>query len=487
MRQRVRLALILLVAILAAVATLATAADAVCPKCGAALEPGAAFCTACGHRLETPAPASAETRHPVAQVIATHDSELTSAFVAIVWGSKIEVDSLLGSTFAVAPGEFVTDAGLLIGAKSVALRTSGGRTVPARVVGIDPLIGVGLLSADLPDMPPLPRRDGLPRLGESMKSVGFPSGRRSGEAPAATQGVVSALGRGGVGFHPVEDYIQTDASHPDGFAGAPLVDSQGSVVGMSTGAIVWSRVEESVSTGIAVSIPLSWIDRALEWIRSGAPPRPWIGIHTVRADAETRALYGASPEAERIVTQVFPGSPAAVVVLKAGDGLLRVQGEEATSLSALQQRLLRAKPGDRIELEVVRDKTVLKVAVTLAPRPERPRLAGLDALRYHGGFDAEARGDSGIVVTRVLPGTRARAAKIASGDALQSVFIKKDLERADRGIARWRSVRSIQELEERLAAAYSDSDFFVGLRFRGKDGSKRELFLWDILVSSSAL
>jgi S1-C subfamily serine protease len=465
---------------------------ATCPRCGAPLEPGAVFCSGCGARLAAPVPdapaaRTVDPRAVVAQVIAAHDREMTSAYAAIVYGSKVEVSSHLGSAFAIAPGEFVTDAGLLVGAGEVRLRAAAGPAVPARALGIDPLLGIALLAADLPAIVPLPRREGLPRAGENLRALGFPSARRTSAEPAATPGVVSGLNRHGFEFHPVEDYVQTDASRPDGFTGGPVVDGEGRLVAMSTGLVSGRRVIKGLTAGISVSIPLQWIDRGLEWIRAGAPPRPWIGIHTRAADAESRAEHGLPDGVGRIVTRVYPDSPAAAAGLRRGDGLLRFQGETVDSLIDLQERLLRLRPGEAVTLRISRRAETRDVSLGLVPRPERPRLAALDTLGYLGGLEAEPRSDAAIVVTTVRPGTAARDAKIVAGDILQAVLIKKDLEHAERDTARWRSVRSVQEFEERLESAYSDFDFFVGLRFKAKDGQRRELYLWDVLSPTSAL
>src|SRR5207249_3593832 len=80
------------------------------------------------------AQAAPDRRSAVVQVVTVHDSELTSTFASLAYESKLRIDSILGSAFAIGPGEFVTDSGLLVGAKDVSLRTSSGRSVPARIV-----------------------------------------------------------------------------------------------------------------------------------------------------------------------------------------------------------------------------------------------------------------------------------------------------------------------------------------------------------------
>jgi S1-C subfamily serine protease len=468
------------------------AAEAVCPKCGAPLEPGAAFCVRCGFRLTTaaappPTPAATDGRASVVQLITVHDNELTSTYDSIVFESNRKVDSILGNAFPVAPGEFITEAALLVGAKQITLRTAGGASVPARLVGVDAMVGVALLKADLPDLAPLPlRTDTPPALGESVRALGFSSGSGSTRDAIVSSGVVSGLHRRALHLHPVDDNIQTDASIPRGFAGGPMLDSRGAVVGMSTGLVYGSQVALGLQTGIGFAIPSEWIGRALAWIRSGSPQRGWIGAYTVPADAERRARFKLPGEVHAIIDQVFPGSPAEAAGLKRGDGLLKALGEEATSIPRLQERFLALKPGDTVSLETSRAGENRTLSLALVPRPEKPRLSGVDALRYFGDIDLAARDDS-LVVATVTPGSILTHFKIAPGDLLQSVLSKKDWVHGAKDNSRWRSVRTTADLQERLETAYSDLDFYLGLRFRSKDGAKHEIFLWEILTPTGAL
>src|SRR5436309_5766409 len=102
------------------------ASDQVCPRCGAPIEPGAAFCSRCGQKLDgagkvMAAEAHSDPARSVVQVVAAHDKELTSTFGDIAYRSGVTVSSILGSAFAVSSGTFVTDASLLVGAKEVTL------------------------------------------------------------------------------------------------------------------------------------------------------------------------------------------------------------------------------------------------------------------------------------------------------------------------------------------------------------------------------
>jgi membrane-associated protease RseP (regulator of RpoE activity) len=284
----------------------------------------------------------------------------------------------------------------------------------------------------------------------------------------------------------VEDYLQSDASLPRGLAGGPMLDARGRVIGMSTAFVMGGRIFLGPQSGIGFGIPAEWIDRGLTWIRAGSPARGWIGALAVTADAERRDRYHLPPEARLVVEHVFPDSPAAAAGLKQGDGLLEIAGEPIVSLAKAQQRLLAAAPGDHIALGLVRASGPATAEVTLRPRPDRPRLSALDALRFFGDLEIDARGED-LVVGTVRTGSTPSYYKVASGDTLKSVLSKKDWEHGATDNSRWRSVRTVADLDERLATAYSDLDFAVGLRFRAKDGGKREMYLWEILTPTPAL
>jgi serine protease DegQ len=462
-----------------------------CPKCGAPVEAGDSFCSQCGARLEgtTAAALSAapQPRESLIQVVAIHDREATSVYEAMANGATVRIDSLLGSGFSLGGGEFLSDASLLMGAREIRIRDARGRTGSARITALDPLVGVGLLSADLKDIPPLARRQAEPmREGEELLALGYTSA--SGMAPAVTStpGVVSGLHRSGFGIHPVEDYMQSDVSLPRGFAGGPGVDSQGRLAGMCT-AMQFGQSLVQGMTGIGLLIPAEWLDRSLAWMRAGSPPRVWMGAHVEPADSDSRKLFGLGPEIRWVVEDIFPDSPAQAAGMRRGDGLSKVHGEVLTTLAVVQSSLLQAATGEKWVVEVQREGKTVPLEMALARRPDRPRLAGRDALRLYGGFEIRSENDSRLVISRVQAGSEASENNLQPGDALASFFTKKDMEHVERSDARWRSVKDLADLEAQIQRAYSDLDFFLGLRFRCKDGQKRTLFLYQMLTATNAL
>jgi len=239
-------------------------------------------------------------------------------------------------------------------------------------------------------------------------------------------------------------------------------------------------------SGIGYAIPAEWMSRALAWIRAGSPPRPWTGVYAVPADAERRGKSGLPAQVRLIVAHVFDGSPAATAGVRQGDGVLKLDDLEAAALPPIQEKISGMKPGDRVTLHVARRDGTIAVPMTLAARPDRPRLSGIDALRLFADIYIEPQRDKNLVIARIEPGTQPARLKFSPGDILLSVLSKKDWEHGARDNSRWRSVDTIAELETRMATAWSDFDFAVGLRFRLKDGSKREMYIWEILTPTAA-
>jgi len=485
---RVCVALLLVASTLAAVAS----PGPECPKCGAPLEPGALFCTRCGHRLEGPAPgappaeAISDAGASIVQVIATHDKDMSSAVGAIFMGENIRVGTMVGTAFAIAPGEFVTDSGLVSGSQELSVRVGSGRTTSARVKGIDALVGVAWIVADLPDVPVLRlRTGGLPRLGETLLARGFPSARSAARSASSSGGVVSGLHRGGAGIHPIEDYIQTDASLPDGFAGGPVLDADGQVVGISTALLVGPKLMMGVA-GIGRVIPSGWIEKSLEWIRAGSPARPWMGAVTVAPDAEMRRMYGLPDDTRTMVDLILPGSPAETAGLRRGDGLVSIQNFDPKDAVTVHSALLAARPGEAWTCHIARRAERLRLMVTLAARPDRIRPGALDTLRYFGGLEVSSKEPYGLVVTRVRAGSEAGSAEVKVGDILTALLIKKDWAQAQKDDARWRPVRDLQDLEKLIPLSYADLDFFLGLRLKSSDGKKHDLYLYSLLSAFNA-
>ncbi len=305
-------------------------------------------------------------------------------------GDKVERSA--GSGFLVdASGLVVTHSHVVFGQQVLAVTLDDGTTLPARVVGADPVFDIAVIR-----IPP-PKQGSLPvvELGDSSAlDVGdevFAIGNPFGLEQTLTRGVVSALNRllPGASWSLKEPLIQTDAAINHGSSGGPIVDGQGRVVGMAT-----AILPEAQNIGFA--IPIDLVKKVLpELEEKGRVVRPWLGVQGQLVPPSLRDLLRAPLVDGFLVEVVEPGSPAAELGVQGGDLDLVVCGEPiligGDIVTAIDGRplvdpekvaavLSSLQVGATVELSIYRDEKVKKVRAKLVERPVLPMdLAGRTA------------------------------------------------------------------------------------------------------------
>ncbi len=235
-----------------------------------------------------------------------------------------------------------------------------GSTAPAEVVGTDPLTDLaiiqvrdasGLQPADLGNSADL-------QVGEQVVAIGSPLGLEG----TVTTGIVSALnrpvtagGQQGGGTLTVFDAIQTDAPINPGNSGGPLVNMAGEVVGINS-AIASTNVSPG-SIGLGFAIPIDQAQPiAEELINTGEATHAQIGIGVENPTGEVRGA---------LVRDVRPGSSAQEAGLEDGDVVTHIGDRLVTDAETLIAAVRSYRPGDDVELTVVRDGETLTIPVTL--------------------------------------------------------------------------------------------------------------------------
>lgn len=274
----------------------------------------------------------------------------------------------LGSGFIVsADGYIVTNDHVAGNATRITVAFPDGTTLDARLVGSDPETDIALLKVEptgaLPFLAFDPEHD--PVVGEWAIALGNPFGLFEAAEPTVTVGVVSAIGRDfpaqqGRTFR---DLIQTDAAINSGNSGGPLVNAAGRVMGMNT--FIYSQSGGSVGLGFAV--PAWRIQRVVEELRAtGRVNRSFYTGLNVRpvTDRMARQL-GLESTTGLVVASVDEGSPAARAGLKPYDLIVSIAGSPVRTNEDVRQRLVDNRPGDTVELGIVRDGQPTTARVTL--------------------------------------------------------------------------------------------------------------------------
>ena len=261
-----------------------------------------------------------------------------------VWqGRPANADEPEGSGIAVGDGRFVLTAAHVLGnATRIRVRSASGSYQAADIVAADRATDVALLSITA-SLRPLEFADAV-ASGDEVCAVG----NAFGLGISATCGVVSATERSGVGFNPIEDFVQTDAAVNPGASGGALVNKAGEVVGLLS-AIFTKQSDANIGVNFAVSAPLA--ERVFEDLRERGKV-DWLvpGLRLERHPApEETGQSGVR------VVGVVDNGPAATAGIVAGDILIAADGRALRGPADLIAALARHRAPTEIKVVRRRD------------------------------------------------------------------------------------------------------------------------------------
>jgi len=353
-------------------------------------------------------------------------------------GGKPHKQRSMGSGFVISPdGYIVTNNHVIDNADEVKVQFKNNeKPLTAKIIGRDPETDLALLKIDgKSNLPYLEFGDsGKVKVGEWVLAIGNPFGLEN----TVTLGIVSAKGRI-IGAGPFDNFIQTDASINPGNSGGPLIDLDGKVIGINT-AIVAS------GQGIGFAIPSGMAKDVIAQLREGkSVKRGWIGVTIQDIDENTAKALGMENTKGALVTSVLDGQPAGKAGIKTGDVITAVSGQKIDNTNELLRRIAALKPGDSVEMNLLRKGSPLTVSVTLGERDAKklaqqggPGEDGGDAtapaeaqaksigltLRSVTGKEAKALGMDkarGVLVTEVEDGSEAEQSDVRPGDVVLEV------------------------------------------------------------------
>ncbi len=269
-----------------------------------------------------------------------------------------------------ADGLLLTNNHVIEGATEIDVRLSDGRQARAKVVGTDPETDLAVLRIELDALPFVTLgRIAAVQVGDLVLAIGNPFN----VGQTVTSGIVSALGRQGLGLSTFESFIQTDAAINPGNSGGALVDLNGHLLGINTA--IFSR--SGGSLGIGFAIPVDLAQQVMEGLlRDGQVRRGWIGVEPRDLTPEFAENFKLPIKSGVLITGVLQDGPASKGGLRPGDVVVSVSGKPVTNTTQLLNSVAALAPGDPATFGVQRGAQSMELKLDVMQRPKparRPR------------------------------------------------------------------------------------------------------------------
>ncbi len=338
----------------------------------------------------------------------------------------------LGSGFVLSSdGYILTNHHVIKGADEIIVRFNDRSELEAKVLGSDERSDVALLKVEAKGLTAVKLGDSENlKVGEWVLAIGSPFGFDH----SATAGIISAIGRSLPGDSYVP-FIQTDVAINPGNSGGPLFNLEGEVIGINSQ--IYSRTGGFM--GLSFAIPMDVVMEVVAQIKTqGYVSRGWLGVVIQDVTRELAESFGLKKPQGALISRVLPQSPAAKAGFEPGDVILKFNGKEIDTSSALPPIVGRTTIGKSVPVEIMRNSKRQTLSVKVEQLPEDDDMAQFSgksdrlsdqrlAIEVADISDEQREQydiDGGVVVVKVEPGAAA-AAGIRRGDIISSLNNKK--------------------------------------------------------------
>ncbi len=278
-------------------------------------------------------------------------------------GSGVIVDS--------ENGYVLTNHHVIANSDEIEVKLQDGRHFNATLIGSDEKVDIALLKIEADHLPAVAIADSSQlAVGDFVLAIGNPFGL----GQTVTSGIVSALGRNGLGIQGYEDFIQTDASINPGNSGGALIDLNGRLVGINSAIIA----PAGGNVGIGFAIPTEVTSAIMsQLITYGEVRRGGIGARFQDLSPELAEAFSITNSAlptyqGAIISSIAKNSAAEDAGLQAGDVIISANGRRITNTIDIQNRIGLSSIGKTLSLELIRlgERLTIKTEIRPIPIPE---------------------------------------------------------------------------------------------------------------------
>ena len=329
-------------------------------------------------------------------------------------GSGVVVDA--------ANGYIVTNNHVVQNADEISVGLADGRSLNAKLIGRDSQVDLALLQVQADDLTAIKYANSATvRVGDFVVAIGNPFGLNQ----TVTSGIVSALGRSGLGIEGFEGFVQTDAPINPGNSGGALVDLRGDLVGINTA--IFAPTGGNV--GIGFAIPANMVKAVLaQLIDKGEVNRGFVGAIVQPLNRELASAFGVLSPGGRpkgvVVVDVELASSAEKAGLEPGDVIISMDDKQIATVADFAGQAAIMFIGDEVEVNFIRQgqRKSVKLEI-LADDQEQvdgqrltPRLRGVFLQNFHNP-DEQAKG-AGALVIKVNRKSTAYSFGLREGDII---------------------------------------------------------------------
>ncbi|NOL50358.1 trypsin-like peptidase domain-containing protein [Pelistega europaea] len=280
---------------------------------------------------------------------------------------KLNTPTDLGSgVIATADGYILTNYHVVEAADSIEIALYDGRKFQGKFIGADPDTDLAVLKIEAQGLVPIPY-DANEKLhvGDVVLAIGNPFD----VGQTTTMGIISALGRSGLGFNTYENFIQTDAAINPGNSGGALINVNGNLIGINTA--IYSEGDAGGSLGIGFATPAETALKIMhEIIETGKVTRGWLGVELQEVTTDIAKAFNLKETRGVIIASVVANGPAAKAKLAVGDIVVELNQKSIISANQLMNAISPLKPGTEITLKVLHNGKTATVPVVLGTRPD---------------------------------------------------------------------------------------------------------------------
>ncbi len=323
-------------------------------------------------------------------------------------------------------GYILTNNHVIDHADKIMVHLLDGNQYEAQLIGRDPQVDVAVIQIKAKNLTAIPLADSDKlEVGDFVVAIGNPFTL----GQTVTSGIVSALGRSGLGIEGYEDFIQTDAAINQGNSGGALLNLKGELIGINTAILSKSGGNVGIGFAIPSNMAIAIMNQLVE---HGEVQRGLLGVHVQDLTPELAKAFNAEDYQGGVVVQVISGSAAEKAGVQAGDVIIAIDAKVVRSAGDIRNRIGLLRVGEKVKITILREGKKKHLTAMLTNGDSLVSADGsVDGKYLHvqlagaklSDYSQEYRGRiiSGIEVVTIKGGSSAAYSGLRKGDVIQAI------------------------------------------------------------------